>query len=36
VLVFVSDLMAEVAGAYPEIEAAGAAWVDISTLSGSF
>jgi SAM-dependent methyltransferase len=36
VLVFVPDLIPEVAVAYPEIEAAGAAWVDISTLSGSF
>ena len=35
VLVFVPDLIPEVRKAYPEIEAAGAAWVDISTLSGS-
>jgi hypothetical protein len=35
VLVFVPDLIPEVALAYPEIEAAGAAWVDASMLSGS-
>jgi SAM-dependent methyltransferase len=35
VLVFVPDLIPEVSKAYPEIEAAGAAWVDISSLSGS-
>jgi SAM-dependent methyltransferase len=36
VLVFVPDLIAEVRKAYPEIEAAGAEWVDTSTLSGGF
>jgi C-methyltransferase C-terminal domain/Putative zinc binding domain/Methyltransferase domain len=35
VLVFVPDLIPEVRAAYPEVEAAGAAWVDISSLSGS-
>ena len=29
VLVFVPDLMAEVRGAYPEVEAAGGRWVDV-------
>jgi hypothetical protein len=33
VLVFVPDLIPEVRKAYPEIEAAGAAWKDISDLS---
>jgi hypothetical protein len=33
VLVFVPDLIPEIAVAYPQIEAAGAAWVDISGLS---
>jgi hypothetical protein len=36
VLVFVPDLIPEVSKTYPEIEAAGAAWVDASILSGSF
>jgi hypothetical protein len=36
VLVFVPDLVPEVSKAYPEVEAAGAAWVDISFLSGRF
>lgn len=36
VLVFVPDLIPEVSKACPEIEAAGKAWVDISSLSGSF
>jgi C-methyltransferase C-terminal domain/Putative zinc binding domain/Methyltransferase domain len=36
VLVFVPDLIPEVSEAYPEIEAAGAVWVDIGSLSGSF
>jgi C-methyltransferase C-terminal domain/Putative zinc binding domain len=36
VLVFVPDLIPEVSRAYPEVEAAGAAWVDISTLSRGF
>ena len=35
VLVFVPDLIPEIAAAYPEIEAAGATWVDASILSGS-
>jgi hypothetical protein len=35
VLVFVPDLIPEVRKAYPEIDAAGAAWVDISSLSRS-
>jgi C-methyltransferase C-terminal domain/Putative zinc binding domain len=35
VLVFVPDLIPEIRMAYPEVEAAGAAWVDISRLSGS-
>jgi SAM-dependent methyltransferase len=35
VLVFVPDLIPEVSQAYPEIEAAGAAWVDIAALSRS-
>jgi hypothetical protein len=33
VLVFVPDLIPEVSKAYPEIEAAGGAWVDASALS---
>ena len=33
VLLFVTDLMAEVRSAFPEIEAAGGRWVDIETLS---
>ena len=33
VLVFVPDLIPEVSKAYPQIEAAGSAWVDISGLS---
>ena len=32
VLLFVPDLMAEVRAAYPEIEAAGARWVDVEAL----
>jgi hypothetical protein len=32
VAVFVSDLMAEVRAAYPEIEAAGGRWVDADAL----
>jgi len=33
VLVFVPDLIPEIRKAYPEVEAAGAAWKDISDLS---
>jgi hypothetical protein len=32
VLVFVSDLLAEVRSSYPEVEAAGGRWVDVETL----
>jgi hypothetical protein len=33
VALFVSDLMAEVRAAYPEIEAGGGHWVDADALS---
>jgi hypothetical protein len=33
VAVFVSDLLAEVRAAYPEIEAAGGRWVDADALA---
>jgi hypothetical protein len=36
VLVFVPDLIPEVSKAYPEVEAAGATWLDISGLSRRF
>jgi hypothetical protein len=35
VAVFVSDLMAEVRAAYPEIEASGGLWVDADALGSA-